>query len=171
MVDVLDNLRSTLASTARGAWEGQEDARQALERSLDEHASDIRDCFDVPNSQACLEGIFDGFGIGEDLEGDWDGSAFADVITNLRDVGQQWSPEAREAVREIAQANDLDELHRMCTIGRVQDVADRLNATNFSDELNAEYGFSSPSSARECLQAVSLIQDVRTDLRQAWETA
>lgn len=171
MVDVLANLRSTLASTARSAWDDQEDARQSLEATLDGFGDEIEDCFDETNARSCLEGVFEDNNIGQDIESDWDGSDFADVIANLRSIGQQWSPDAREAVREIARDNDLDELHRMCTTGRVNDVADEINASGISEELQAEYGFGSPSTARQCLQAVSLAKDVRSDLEEAWETA
>lgn len=171
MVDVLNNLRDTLRSTAQQAWEGEESARRALEQTLDDHSDDIEDCFDVPDTQACLEGIFDAFEIDEDLEGDWDATEFADIITDLRDIQANWGADARDAVRQVAENNNLNQLHRWCTTGRVSDVAEEIDASDFSSELQAEFGFSSPSTARQCLQAVALIQDVRSDLQEAWETA
>lgn len=171
MVDVLANLRDTLGNTARQAWEGEEDARQALESTLEGNSDDIEACFDAADTQACLERIFEDNNLGSGIEQDWDGGDFADIITSLRDVQMDWSPDARNAVREIAANNDLSQLHRWCTTGQVDRVRDEIDTGNFSEQLNAEYGFASPSTGRQCLQAVALIQDVRTDLREAWETA
>lgn len=161
----LESLREQLESELTAAFTGDEarEFREALEDSFpDNVASAFEDCAEGsgPGSsfQECVEQVAEENGLSGDASAAFDSNVPDGVMNALLNVGTQWSADQRQAVRDVATSNNLDELNRDCARGNYQDVKSSLGVDQ------------TPTNFQDCVQMVSDAKDIRGDLKSLWGT-
>ena len=167
----LEDIKSNLAQFAGDAWDLSDEEISDFRNTLRSTSSDLgvsdefADCAEERDFQTCLEDWAEDNGLDDAFEGDWD-DAPASIRDNLRNIRNAWGPEEREAARQIAMDADLDVLNRKCSRGQIDDVADQLDM----DEVEEQGGPAQITNFRECVEAVSIAQDVSSALKAEWGT-
>lgn len=167
----LEDIKSNLAAAAGDAWDLDDEEISDFRQTLQNTSSDMgvsdafQDCTEQRNFRQCLKDWTEDNALDDAFEGDWE-DAPASIRDNLRDIRNAWGSEEREAAREIALNNDLDTLNRKCARGQIDDVEGQLDMDNV-EELG---GPASINSFAECVEAVSIAQDVAGDLKDEWGT-
>jgi hypothetical protein len=167
----ISDLRGAIATTARNAWDLDEDEISDFRRSLInaadslDIADEFEECAEERNFQSCLEEYAEDAGLDDELEGEW-GDAPDDLMDDLRDVGDAWGPDERDEARAIAYDANLDELNKKCAQGKIDEVQEELDMDVVAEETTVGQQISNFS---ECVEAVSAAQGVSDALKEAWD--
>jgi len=167
----ISDLRGQIATTARSAWDLDEDEISDFRQNLISAADNLgvgdefEDCAEEQNFKACLEEFAEEEDLDDELENEWDGAP-DDLMDNLRDVGDVWGAEERDEARGIAYDANLDELNKKCSQGKIQDVQDELDMDVVDEQTTVGTNISNFS---ECVEAVAAAKDLSGALKEAWD--
>lgn len=167
----ISDLRGQIATTARDAWDLDDDEISDFRRALIDAADandiseEFEDCAEERNFAECLEDYAEEVNLDEDLKDSWTGAP-DDLMDNLRDVGSAWGPEERDEARAIAYDANLDDLNKKCAQGKLEEVQSEIDMDVVDERTTIGQQIGSFS---ECVEAVSAAQDLSGALKEAWD--
>jgi len=161
----LEDLRQTLENNLQSAYSTEEaiQFRQELEDNFDDDvAASFQSCAEGqgPGSSfaECVEIVAENEDLSSEAKSAFESNVPDAVMNALMSVGDVWTADQRETIREISMSNNIDSLNRSCAEGEYAEVVDELSLD------------SQPSNFQDCVTIVAEAQDIRGELKSAYGT-